>query len=70
MLTLVSNADFNSDGDFNRFMSNNRKHGFLSFQLKQPSTEPNILRSVDGIKNHGNNDDEKYAVIMESVHDT
>ena len=36
------------------FMKRHRKQGLPRFRLKQPSTEPIILRSVDGIDFHGN----------------
>ena len=51
----MENADFDSDGDFMYFMrKTHRKQGLPRFRLKQPSTEPIILRSVDGIDFHGN----------------
>lgn len=37
----------------------NRKHGLTHFELKLPSTEHVIFNPVNGIKNHGNNDDKK-----------
>lgn len=49
-MPTVKNTDFDSAGDFSCFMSIHRKQGFPRFKLKQASTEPNIMRSVNDIK--------------------